>query len=125
MISTQVPVVEYSPITADLLRSLPHVALEKWPDARPDALVRKYDTLSRKGAMAGVLRLSRAYWRDAYRRDLHPDSSMRRDGLARRDAHTLKHLHRLLVAHRGDVPPPPPSEGGSPTRVVPAEEEWE
>ena len=54
-------------------RSLPHVALEKWPDARPDALVRKYDTLSRKGAMAGVLRLSRAYWRDVYRRDLYPN----------------------------------------------------
>jgi len=45
--------------------------------------------------------------------------------MARRDAHTLKHLHRLLVAHRGDAPPPPPSEGGSPQRVVPAEEEWE
>ena len=99
-----VPVVEHTPVYADLLQSIPHVALVKWFDASPANLKRKYDGFANRGALQGVQRLAKAYWRDAYRRDLAdgpPGGARPPSGDA--DAAVLARLHALLLEARCHV----------------------
>ncbi|EGB02389.1 hypothetical protein AURANDRAFT_68929, partial [Aureococcus anophagefferens] len=96
-------VVEHSPVAADLLQSLPHVQLSAWADAAPMNLRRKYDGFASKGALQGVQRLAKAYWRDAYKRDLR-GGALRGGFGDDADGAAVRELHDLLVDARCHVP---------------------
>ena len=125
-----VPVVEHSPVAAELLQSIPHVSVERWDNVRPPGLLMKYDSLARRGALRGVARLSKVYWRDAYRRDLGADAAA--DGVGDSDSTALRQLRAAITRARCHV-------GGSgsdgcdatvaapadATAAVPLDEAWE
>ncbi|KAH8050545.1 hypothetical protein JL721_11369 [Aureococcus anophagefferens] len=66
-------------------------------------LRRKYDGFASKGALQGVQRLAKAYWRDAYKRDLR-GGALRGGFGDDADGAAVRELHDLLVDARCHVP---------------------